>query len=57
MPEDVTRAVTAAALLRQRRLVVNRLKRLGVHVVEAAHDSAGPALVNAYVDLKRRNLL
>jgi uncharacterized protein (DUF58 family) len=57
VPEDVTRAVTAAALLRQRRLVVNRLQRLGVHVVEARHDMAGPALVNAYVDLKRRNLL
>ncbi|MDB5720853.1 MAG: hypothetical protein JWP15_1471 [Alphaproteobacteria bacterium] len=55
--EDVTRAVTASALLRQRRLVVNRLRRLGVHVVEAAHDQVGPALVGAYVDLKRRNLL
>jgi uncharacterized protein (DUF58 family) len=56
-PEDVTRAVTAFSLLRQRRLVVTRLKRLGVHVIEARHDEAGPALVNAYVDLKRRNLL
>jgi uncharacterized protein (DUF58 family) len=56
-PEDVTRAVTAAALLRQRRLVVNRLRRLGVHVLETRHDHAGPALVNAYVDFKRRNLL
>jgi uncharacterized protein (DUF58 family) len=56
-PEDVTKAVTAAALLRQRRLVVTRLRRLGVHVVEAAHDHAGPALVQAYVSLKRRNLL
>jgi uncharacterized protein (DUF58 family) len=56
-PEDVTRAVTAAALLRQRRLVVTRLRRLGVHVVEARHDEAGPALVNAYVALKRRNVL
>jgi uncharacterized protein (DUF58 family) len=56
-PEDVTRAVTAFSLLRQRRLVVTRLKRMGVHVVEASHDEAGPALVNAYVDLKRRNLL
>ena len=56
-PEDVTRAVTAAAMLRQRLLVVTRLRRLGVHVVEAKHDQAGPALVNAYVDLKRRNLL
>jgi uncharacterized protein (DUF58 family) len=57
IPEDVTRAVTAFSLLRQRRLVINRLKRLGVHVVEAGHDEAGPALVNAYVRLKRSNLL
>jgi uncharacterized protein (DUF58 family) len=56
-PEDVTKAVTAAALLRQRRLVVTRLKRLGVHVVEAGRDEAGPALVGAYVKLKQRNLL
>jgi uncharacterized protein (DUF58 family) len=56
-PEDVTRAVTAAALLRERKLVVNRLRRLGVHVLEAKHDQAGPTLVNAYVDFKRRNLL
>lgn len=56
-PADVTRAVTASALLRQRRLVVARLRRLGVHVLEAAHDQAGPALVNTYIDFKRRSLL
>lgn len=55
--EDVTKAVTAASLLRQRRLVISRLRRLGVHVVEAAHQEAGPALLNAYIDMKRRNLL
>jgi uncharacterized protein (DUF58 family) len=55
--EDVTRASTAAALLRERRLVINRLRRLGVHVIEAAHDQAGPALVNAYLQVKQRNLL
>jgi len=55
--EDVTKAATAAALLRERRLVVTRLKRLGVHVVETAHANAGPALVAAYVDIKRRNLI
>ena len=55
--EDVTKAVTAAALLRERRLVVSRLRRLGVHVIETGHEQAGPALVSAYVDLKRRNLL
>ena len=55
--EDVVKAVTAAALLRQRRLVIHRLRRMGVNVVEAGRDEAGPALVRAYVDLKRRNLL
>ena len=55
--DDVTRAVTAAALLRERRLVVTKLRHLGVHVIESAHDRAGPALVSAYLDLKRRDLL
>jgi uncharacterized protein (DUF58 family) len=56
-PADVTRAVTAAALLRQRRLVIARLRRLGVHVLESRYEAAGPALVNAYLDFKRRSLL
>jgi len=56
-PEDISRAVTAASLLRERRLVLTKLRHLGVHVVEAAAEEAGPALVNAYLDLKRRNLL
>jgi uncharacterized protein (DUF58 family) len=56
-PEDVSRAVVAGALLRERELVVARLKRLGVHVLEAAADRVGPALLDAYIDLKRRELL
>jgi len=56
-PEDVTRAVTAAALLRDRRLALTRLQHLGVHVIESDHDKVGEQLVAGYVDLKRRNLL
>ena len=56
-PDDVSRAVTAASLLRERRLVITRLRHLGVHVVEAASGEAGPALVAAYLDLKRRSML
>lgn len=56
-PEDVTRAVTAAALLRERLLVLTQLRHLGAHVIEAAHDHVGEALVAGYIDLKRRNLL
>ena len=55
--EDVTRAVTASALLRDRKLVLTRLQHLGVHVIESEHDRVGERLVQGYVDLKRRNLL
>jgi uncharacterized protein (DUF58 family) len=56
-PDDVSRAVTAAALLRERRLVITRLRHLGVHVVEAPAAEAGPAVVNAYLGFKRRGLI
>jgi len=36
---------------------VARLRRLGAHIVEAPAARIGPALINAYVDLKRRDLL
>jgi len=55
--DDVTRAVTAAALLRDRLLVLTRLRHLGAHVVESEYDRVGERLVAGYVDLKRRNLL
>ncbi|WP_308461798.1 DUF58 domain-containing protein [Sphingomonas folli] len=55
-PVDITRAVTAAALLRDRLLVLTRLRHLGAHVVEAAHHEVGERLVAAYLDLKRRHL-
>jgi len=56
-PDDITRAVTAAGLLRDRLLVLTRLRHMGVHVVEAEHDRVSERLVAAYLDLKRRNLL
>jgi uncharacterized protein (DUF58 family) len=55
--DDVTRAVTAAALLRDRLMVLTRLRHLGVHVVESEYDRVPDRLVQAYVDLKNRNLL
>lgn len=56
-PEDVTRAVTAAALIRDRRLALTRLQHLGVHIIESEYDKVGERLVAGYIDLKRRNLL
>jgi uncharacterized protein (DUF58 family) len=54
---DVTRAVTAAALLRDRKLALLRLAHLGVHLIESEHDKVGERLVAGYIDLKKRNLL
>lgn len=55
--DDVTRAVTAAALLKDRRIVMTRLRHLGIHLIESEHDRVSERLVEGYVDLKRRNLL
>jgi uncharacterized protein (DUF58 family) len=55
--DDVTRAVTAAALLRDRATVLTRLRHMGAHVIESEYDRVGDRLVAGYVDLKRRNLL
>ena len=54
---DVSRAVVAASLLRERKIVIARLQRLGVHVIEAPYERLGTDLVNAYLDLKKRDLL
>lgn len=56
-PDDVARAVIAAGLLRERRVVLNRLRQLGVEVLEAPWRELGPALAKRYLDTKRRQLL
>ena len=55
--DDVTRAITAAELLKERRIVVTGLQHLGVHVIESEYDRVGERLVEGYLELKRRNLL
>lgn len=56
-PEDVTRAVAAQALLRERAIVAGRLRRMGVHVTETHYDQANSALVDAYLSFKRQGLI
>ncbi len=56
-PEDVSRAAVAAALLRERDLVSEKLRRLGVQIIEARADRIGPALLARYFELKRRDVL
>jgi uncharacterized protein (DUF58 family) len=56
-PDDVSRAVIADALLRERDVVISRLRRMGVEVVDTPAERAGVSLLNAYLELKRRNVL
>ncbi|CAH2402247.1 DUF58 domain-containing protein [Mesorhizobium escarrei] len=55
--EDVARAVIAGGLLRERQVVIGRLRLLGAHVIEADHKRLGPALVERYLQVKREDLL
>ena len=55
--DDVSRAVIAHGLLRQRAAVAARLKRLGAQIVDAPVTGLGTALLNSYLDIKRRGLI
>lgn len=55
--EDVSRAVVAQALLAQRGGVLAQLRRLGVQVLEARAQDLGPALIDRYLDVMRRELI
>lgn len=56
-PEDVARAVTAANLLKERELVLTKLRRMGVEIVDAPTARMGTEVLSAYLDLKRRGRL
>ena len=56
-PADVSRAVTADALLREREVVVARLRRLGAEVIETPAATLGSAVIDRYLALKRLDRL
>jgi uncharacterized protein (DUF58 family) len=55
--DAMARAVTATALQRQRALVLQRLRQMGVRLVEAPHDQIGTRLIDAYLGVKREGSL
>lgn len=50
---DIAVAVGADSLARQRQLVLTRLRRLGVNVIEARHQDIGYRLIDLYLETKR----
>lgn len=56
-PNAISRAVIADTLLSERDLVLRRLQRLGVQVIETTPDRFGSNLVSRYLDIKQREML
>ncbi|MXP47494.1 DUF58 domain-containing protein [Altererythrobacter luteolus] len=50
---DLAAAVTADTLSRQRAVVLQRLRQMGVDIIEAPYDQIGYRLIDAYLDIKR----
>ncbi len=50
---DLAMAVRADTLARQRALVLQRLRQMGVDIIEAPWDRIGYGLIDAYLDIKR----
>lgn len=48
----LARAVTADSLAQQRKLVLQRLRRLGIDVLEAPWESIGPRLIDRYLAVR-----
>lgn len=53
----IAMAVSADGLLRQRALVLRRLRQLGVDVIEAPWDRIGTRLLDAYFAIKRKGAI
>jgi uncharacterized protein (DUF58 family) len=54
-PSDIAtlaRSVTADSLAQQRKLVLTRLRRLGIDVLEASWESIGPRLIDRYLAIR-----
>lgn len=50
---DISTSVSAASLAHQRSIVLQRLRQMGVDVIEAPHENIGYRLIDRYLEAKR----
>ena len=55
--DDVARAVVADGFIRERTVVFERLRRLGVHSLDVPVERMGMEMLNRYLLIKRRELI
>ena len=54
---DLNRAVVAEALIHEREVVIRRLGKAGVKVIDSPPRAVGTALINRYLEIKRREMI
>lgn len=54
---DMTRSVIADDFIRERLIVFERLRRLGVHCLDAPSETIDASLINRYLLIKRKELI
>jgi uncharacterized protein (DUF58 family) len=55
--DAMSRAVVARDLVRERDVVLSRLRRRGVHCLDAPPNAISPRLIRRYLEIKRRELV
>jgi uncharacterized protein (DUF58 family) len=55
--DDVSKAVIAHDMLRERQIVLERLERLGIHCLDVAPAGLSAGLINRYLQIKQRGLI
>ena len=55
--DDVSRAVIADTLMAERDIVLRRLQRMGVQVIETRPEEFGAELISRYIQIKQRDML
>ncbi|PHQ66877.1 MAG: DUF58 domain-containing protein [Robiginitomaculum sp.] len=56
-PADVTKAVIAASMNKERDIVLARLERMGVQIVRTDIEHMSTAVLNRFLELKRREMI
>jgi len=56
-PQDVSKSVIAAAFNKDRDIVLARLERMGVQIVRADAENMSTAVLNRFLELKRREMI
>jgi uncharacterized protein (DUF58 family) len=54
---QIARTVLAESFERERSIVLERLRRMGVHCIDVRPERLSPALINRYLMIKQRSLL